>query len=356
MKEIVRPTGWKPGLRFIMPNSNPQFRGLLNSVGDSDPSTFGYEYVVKTTSYLRTQVVKQKFYEVAPADFMSVIVGEGAYLNQIVQKIEYTAGGNFETGCINIGANSAQVPIAQIALNNKTYPIVPWNYGYDYTTYELENALAANNWDIVEGKTKAVKKIWDLGIQKIAFLGSKTLQGVYGIYNLPDPTVDTTTLTKSLSSMNPAEFQTFVGSMLGLFYANANSAMLPDTLIIPALDMLGLTNSPSPLAPFNSKLDYMQRAFEAAIVAMGGSGKFIIRATSYGDQARNAGVWATNGTNRYILYKNDPEVVRLDIPQDFMLMSPGTIDQLKWKGGAQGQFTGVQNYIPRGVYYFDWAA
>ena len=61
-----------------------------------------------------------------------------------------------------------------------------------------------------------------------------------------------------------------------------------------------------------------------------------------------------DGLNRYMLYKNDPEVVKMDIPVNFTLTSPNTADNFQWKGVGYGQFTGVQSFRPRGTYYMDW--
>ena len=59
------------------------------------------------------------------------------------------------------------------------------------------------------------------------------------------------------------------------------------------------------------------------------------------------------GSNRYVLYVNDPETVRMSIPTQFTLNSPGTANNYQWQGVGYGQYTGVQNYRARQIYYFD---
>ncbi len=65
------------------------FRGLelQNADGDIDPTTLAYQYATDRLTYIRARYVEQTFYEVAPADFLSVLVGEGAFSAQIVTNL-----------------------------------------------------------------------------------------------------------------------------------------------------------------------------------------------------------------------------------------------------------------------------
>jgi hypothetical protein len=331
------PQGWIAGMT------------MLNANGDVDPASFGYDYVVRTTTFLRTKSIQQKFYEVPPADFMTVEVGEGAWLEQITQNLEFNAADDFESGIQNISGGKSEMAEVDVALSPKTYPIVTWGKGYRYSLAELKKALAANSWDVVKAKTDALKKNWDLGIQAMAFLGSKSTAGVYGLINLPEPTIDTTAITGNISEMDPDVFAAFVQSVLGLYYANANSTVLPDTFVIPMDDYLGLSAPVSAAFPMNSKIEFLENAFKRST----GNPGFKIAGLAYAMKANNIGRTTANGSQRYTLYRNDPETVRMSIPTQFTLTSPGTADNYQWKGVAYGQYSGVQNYRPREVYYFD---
>jgi len=336
-KVILNGKSWFPGMT------------LLNSNGDVDTTTFGYDYVIRTTTFLRTKSIQQKFYEIPPADFMTIEVGEGGWLEQITQNLEFNAAGDFESGIQNISGGKSEIPEVDVAISPKTYPIVTWAKGYKYSIAELQKALAANNWDVVKAKTDALKKNWDLGIQQIAFLGSLSSAGVTGLLNLAEPTADSSTLTKNISDMDSSEFAEFVQVVLGLFYANSNSTALPDTFIMPMDDYLGLSGPVSAAFPMVSKLEYLEKAFKAST----GKANFKIQGLAYAMAANNAGYVSAGGSNRYVLYVNDPETVRMSIPTQFTLNSPGTSNNYQWAGVGYGQYTGVQNYRPRQVYYFD---
>jgi hypothetical protein len=338
MKELLNaPTGWMPGLT------------LTNSNGDVDTTSFGYDYAIRTTTWLRTKSIQQKFYEVPLTDYVTIEVGEGAWMENITQNLEFNASGNFESGIQNVSGSRAELAEVDVAISPVTYPIVTWAKGYKYAIDELKKALASNNWDIVKAKTDALKKNWDLGIQKTVFLGSTTITGVYGLLNQSGPTVDTATLTANISSLDADVFAGFVQVVLGLYFSNSNSTVLPDTFIMPMDDMLGLSAPVSSAFPMISKMELLTNAFKAAT----GNPKFRILGSAYAMKANNKGFTTAAGSQRYMLYRNDPEVVRQSIPANFTLTTPGTADNFQYKGVGYGQYTGVQCYRPREIYYFD---
>ncbi len=320
---------------------------LRNSNGDIDSAGLGYDYAIRTTTWLRTKSIQQKFYEIAPADFVSIEVGTGAFLEQITTNLEYNAAGDFESGIVNIAAGKSDIPQVDVGIAPKTYPIMTWNKGYIYSIPELEKALASNNWDVVKAKTDALKKNWDLGIQRTAFLGSRSgLADMEGLLTLSETTIDTTTLDDKISNLSVDEFAAFVAILMGLYFDNSNSTGLPDTFIMPMDDFLGMAGPVSPAFPMNSRIEFLTNAFRQAT----GNQSFKILGTAYAQAARHP-----SAVNRYMLYKNDPEVVKMDIPVNFTLTSPNTADNYQWKGVSYGQFTGVQNFRPRETYYMDWA-
>jgi hypothetical protein len=336
------------GLQLL--NEGPQWMPgltLRNSNGDISATGLGYDYAIRTTTHLRTKSIQQKFYEIAPADFVTVEVGTGAWMEQITTNLEYNAAGDFESGIVNIAAGKSEMPIVDVGNAPKTYPICTWNKGYIYSIPEMEKALASNNWDIVKGKTDALKKNWDLGIQRTAFLGSKSgLSNVEGLLTLSETTSDLTTLTKKISELSVDEFATFVATLMGLFFANSNSTALPDTFVMPMDDFLGMAGAVSPAFPMNSRIEFLTNAFKQA----SGNANFKILGVAYAMAANHP-----SAVNRYMLYRNDPEVVKLDVPVNFNLTSANTSDNYNWKGVAYGQFSGVQCFRPRETYYLDWS-
>lgn len=322
---------------------------LRNSNGDVDPTSLGYDYAIRTTTALRAKTLKQKYFEVAPADYFSVIPGEGAWLEQIRTNLEYGLSGNFESGIVNKGINQSQLNSVDVALSNKNAKIKTWAMGYEYSIIELEMALAASNWDVVAGKTNMLKKAYDLGLQKVAFLGMLSDSDVPGLLTNPDVTIDTVTIPQNISAMDPDAFQTFVSAVLSAYRANANFTAYPNKLIMPEDDFLGLGSATSSSFPLGDKITYLESFFKK----LTGRSDFKIMPLAYGNAAQNAGyINGNTGKNRYVLFNDDPETVRMDVPVPFQFINP-TPRAISFEGAAVSQFTGAIVYRVPEVMYFD---
>jgi hypothetical protein len=318
---------------------------MRNANGAIDSSTLGVQYAIQTTTLIRTRVVEQVFYKIAPAEYMPVVVGEGAYMENIETNIEYQSAGDFESGYQSTAEETRITNVdANIAPINAV--IKTWVGGYQYTDLAVEKALRSNNWNPIEAKMRANKERWDLGIQKIAFLGSYSDSRVPGLLTNSGVTVNTSVITQNISTMSPTQFASFVGTIMGAYFLNSNDTVLPDTFEIPYQDWLGLTAPISPTFPTVSMMTYLKEAFAAAT----GNPNFKIYPCAYGDKANNT---AFNNTNRYCLYRNNEETMRMDIPLPFVLRAPMSPDNFRWNGVALGQHTGLVIYRVPEVLYFD---
>ena len=329
---------WQPGMT------------LTNSNGDIATSTLGYQYTIQTTTLIRAKVITQKFYEIPPAELVPIAIGEGAWMESIQTNLVYQASGDFERGIVSVAdpSNLAQVSVGLAPVPAK---VVSWAMGYTYSNMEVEKALAADNWDVVTAKVAALKKLWDLGIQKIAFLGSKSdPTNVPGLLSNSSVNANTAIITAAISSLSTANLQTLISALLADYFSNSNSTVLPDTFIMPMSDYLGMGVPYSGQFPMRSMLNYFQEMFREITQ----NPNFMIKGLAYANQAQNAGYWATVGTNRYVLYRRDPETIRMDLPVDFILNAPGTPNNFNWEGVGVGQFTGAIAYRPAEIRYYDW--
>lgn len=330
---------WAPGM------------SLENANGIIDSGTTGYQYTIQTTTLIRARTVDQKFYKVSVADKIPVEVGEAAWLENIKTNLVYQAGQDFESGIMGTGVSGAKIPKIEVATAPISQVIVTWAKGYDYSVPEVNKALALNNWDVVSAKMRALKENWDLGIQKTAFLGiSSNNTNVPGLLTQTSLTAsDTTTISQNISTMSYSQIQTLVSVMLENYYANSNYTVLPDAWEIPMNDYLGLGAFINPQYPTRTILSFLNEWCKE----MTGNPNFLIYGLAYGMAANNAGYVSTAGKNRYVLYRRDPETLRMDIPVDFILGAPNTADNFMWNGVGYGQFTGCVVFRPPEVYYMD---
>lgn len=318
---------------------------LRNANGDVDPASTGFKYAIDTLSYIRANVIDQKFYRIAIADFMPVDVGEAAWSDETVQNLVFQIAGDFHDGDVNTVTGNGRVAKVDTALAPIRMPNIPWAKTTQWSIIEIEMAARANNWDVVESKMKALKTNWDLGIQKIAFLGHPSNALVTGLLNDPEVNINTALITKPISTMSESEFKVFVGALMGAYFDNTNNTVDdPDVFIMPADDYLGLSVPVSATFPNISMLDYLLNSFQKTTR----NPNFKILPLVYSQNEKN-----TLGVDRYVLYKNDPDTLSMSIPVDFRMLEARTSDPLYWGQPAYGQYSGVLINRKLEVYYID---
>ncbi len=337
-KELRNGTAWRPGMK------------LLNSDGNIDSGSLGYQYATQTTTFIRERVIEQKFYQVPIADYVPVDVGTGAWMEDIKTNLVYDLAGDFESGIVSVASGPSQLSTVDVGTAPVTTKIITWAKGYQYSVPEVSKALAANNWDVVSGKMSALVKNWQLGIQKIAFLGlQQDLTDVPGLLSNSQVTVNTAVITANISTLSSTAFQTLVSTILAAYAANANYTAMPNTFVMPLNDFLGLGTAASSGFPIVDMITYLENMFKRIT----GEKDFKILPLAYCQQAQNAGYWAVGGTDRYVLYRRDPETLKMDIPVDFTLNPAGTSNNFTFQGVGAGQLSGVTAFRPAEILYFD---
>lgn len=316
---------------------------LLNSTG--------YEIDITTLTAISKRVVEQKFYTVAPAQYMPVKVGENSFASEILTYRDFSIGGDFESGNINTGASNSRLSEADSAVDSITVPIIGWVKQIGWTIFDLQLASKSGNWDLVSSKEKARKKIWDLGIQKIAFVGSTSDSNVKGLLTQDDVTANTTTITKYIKDMSATEFNTFAQTIIGDYRSNANYTAMPTHFIIPELDYTGLASFPDATYPLKTKLDLLKEAFRAITQ----NPNFEIKPLSYADQVNNADVSGLN-KNVYTLLNYDEDSVNMNIPLNYTNTVANTVNGFQFQNAAYGRYSGCKAYRPKEMLYFTFAA
>lgn len=336
-KELRNGAGlkWRPGMQ------------IKNSDGNIDSNTLGYQYTTQTTTFIRSRVVNQKFYEVPIADYVPVDVGVGAWMEDIKTNLVYDVAGDFESGIISVASAPSQLSTVDVGTAPVNAKVLTWAKGYQYSVPEVSKALAADNWDVVSGKMSALVKNWQLGLQKVAFLGLQQDQtNVPGLLTNSQVTVNTSVITANISSLGSTAFQALVANILAAYALNANYTRMPNTFVMPLNDYLGLGTAAASGFPIVDMITYLENMFKKIT----GEKDFKILPLAYAQQAQNA---LFNNTDRYVLYRRDPETLKMDIPVDFTLNPAGTSNNFNFQGVGAGQFTGTIFYRPAECLYFD---
>lgn len=311
----------------------------LNAVGDSPDVSTGYQIAIDTLTYIKKQVTNQKFYTVAPADFVPVVVGEGSFASNLLTNRSYSNADDFESGNLRTGASDARLSSVDVSVDGVSVPVINWAKTLGYTIFDVEQALRANNWDIIAQKHMARKKNWDLGIQKIAFLGSATDTRVTGLLTNPNINTNTGLITSPISGLSAAGLTTFVTTLIETYFANTNSTAMPNRFVIPYGDWLGMpVLTPGTVGTFPvPMIEYLEKAFSMAVKMY--EKDFKIMPLAYCDAANNAA-----GLHYYMLYRDDAESIRMDIPVPFTTTQPNSLNNFGFQDVGYGEYTGCNVY------------
>ena len=308
-------------------------------------NALGYEIDVTTLTTIMKRVTEQKFFTIAPADYLPVRVGEGAWSSNLLTYQSFALADDFVTGVINTGGNNGRLASADAGVDSVTIKVFNWAKTIGWSLFDLQLASKSGNWDLITAKENSRKKNWDLGIQKIAFLGSGA-SDCLGLYNQSLTPNAGTVLPVAISAMTPAQFDTFLGAIIPAYRTYCNFTAMPSHFVIPESDFNGLASFPSSSFPLKSKLEIL----EAALKVVTGNAAFKVLPNAYGQTAQSG-----LAKNRYVLLNYDEETIRMDIPVDYTNTLANSIDNFSFQNVGYGQFTGVGIYRPLEVLYLDLA-
>ena len=306
----------------------------------------GYQIDITSLTTIMKKISEQKFFEIPPADYIPLRVGEGAWSSQLTTYRSFNLADDFATGIINTGGSDSRLATADAGVDSLTVLVKNWAKTIGWTIMDLEQAARAGNWDLVTAKERSRKKNWDLGIQRVAFLGLNS--SVLGLFTQAGITNNTTLIVKPISTMTGAELKSFVTNVLGIYRANNNRTAWPSHFVIPEDDYLGLAGPSSADFPLKSVLQVLEETFQTMTKNKG----FKILPCAYADAGAPQAVSATK--DFYALYNSVEESLRMDIPVDYTNTLANSVDNFSFNNVGYGQFTGVLAYRPKELMYFSF--
>lgn len=351
MKSLKQPTILNAKGEPIKLTKREQYHAdyMQRQVNDRFQNELGYEVSITTLTTIVKKISEQKFFEIAPADYLPVRVGEGSWSTNLTTYRSFDAADAFETGILNTGGQNARLASADAAVDSLNVKVYPWAKSIGWSIFDLEFAAKSGNWDLVAAKEKARKRNWDLGIQRIAFLGAQGMNGAsgtcLGLLNQPGVTVDTTLITQPISQMSTTDLKQFCATLIEAYRSNCNRTAWPTHFVIPESDYNGLAAQSSPDFPIKSILQVLEEALQLITR----NKQFKILPLAYGDASYNE-----LGVQKYALYNSDEESVRMDLPLDYQSTLANSLDNFSFQNAGYGQFTGVLTYRPLEMLYFQF--
>jgi hypothetical protein len=315
---------------------------LVNkATGQIMENSNGYSQLVTTLTAVSQKVSTQKFYEIAFADYVPVVVGNGSFKRSILNWRTFSKSEGFESGIISNSGNHARVEQVDAAYDAVSQNVISWAKGIEYNLFELEEAMQAGTlFSLIEAREIARRKEWQLGLQKVAFVG---IGAEKGLLNNASVTPDDSNLTGWIKDLSAANFNTFVGKVWGLYRGSSAYTAKATHFAIPETDYNGLVNYPDATYPLKTKLQLLEEAFKT----ISGNPNFKILPLAYGQKANFDSTY-----NMYALYNYDETSLKMDLPLDMVSTTAGTQNGFTWENVAYGQFTGVVALRSKELYYF----
>ncbi len=318
-------------------------------------NAIGYEVPITTLTTIVKKVSMMKLYEIAPADYVPIKVGEGTWSSNLTTYRSFDIADVFESGIINTGGNNTRQSVGDAGVDALNIKVQNWSKNCGWSIFDLQQAAKSGNWDLVTAKEKTRKRNWDLGIQRVAFLGARGLNGAggscLGLLNQAGITFNTTLITKAISSMSPTELSTFQQGAIKAYRVNNNYTCFPTHLVVPESDYNGMTAQASPTFPMKSILQLLEESFQTITR----NKNFKILPLAYADVANaGGGLNALAATAQYAFLNYDEESIRMDIPLDYTNTLANSLDNFMFQNAGYGQFTGVLAYRPAELFYMGY--
>lgn len=317
-------------------------------------NSLGYEVAITTLTQISKRISEQKFYKLAPADYLPVLVGQAPWSSNITTYRSFSVADIFESGIVDLSGNNDRLSEADAAVDALNIKVYNWAKATAYSIFDLEQASKSGNWELASAKERSRKISWDLGIQKIAFIGAQgqntgSSATCLGLLNQPGIKFDTALITQSLSSMSYSQLATFQQNAIQNYRANCNYTAYPSHFIIPESDFNGLMAQSSPQFPLKSVLQLLEEGFQ--VITHNKNFKILPNIYAQVSISGSGVLPSQAATQMYVFLNYDEESLKMEIPLDYFTTLANSINNFQFQSAALGQFTGVLTLRSLELYY-----
>lgn len=324
---------------------------VKNAWGDSyrlnDGSEVGYDQMLTTLTAIETKIAREKNLETNVEKAIDVIAGPGAWKEEVVWfEGHYNGGDTLQSWRLDHAQNNAAKNLSTASVTRKTAPYALLGKMIAYTRSELAQAEASGIWNVVEEKSEARKREFDLRFAQWVFQGSG--DGQYeGLLNLTGVTSDTdTSLTKQFSTMTDNEFQTALSTIFVSAYNETNLTAKPNRFIMPSLDAVACSGIYSSVGTgFTSGINRLDRINDA-LRRMSGDPSAEVVDCNFANSVYNGGF------DQYVLYRKDRFELHVENPVPFGVYPGVSIDGWNFQNTAVAQVSGVIAKYKKQLRYF----
>lgn len=246
---------------------------------------------------------------------------------------------------VNTGADD--VPHAELIRSMSETSISMAAIGYGYNLEELAQAQMLGI-DLSNRKAMTARRASEEKIDQVAFIGDEA-KGFTGISNNPDVTAQDAAATGTGSSTewadkSPGQILADINSMLTGVFTGTNTVATADTILLPYTQMheIGTRQLDS-----TSETTILSWVLRNNVYTMETGQPLTVRGIRGLETAGEGGV------ARAVAYRNDAEVLRLNMPMPFRFFPVWQVGPFRFEVPGAFRIGGVDVSLPKEVIYLD---
>ena len=229
---------------------------------------------------------------------------------------------------------SDDLPSASSKTEKITHHIVSLGDSFEYSIQDLRRA-AFSGVPLDARKAKAARNAYERGLDNLAAVGSAA-HNIGGFVAATGVEISAA-IGAVWSGLTGTQVLADLNKLVNDFITNNKETIMPDTLLLPTSQYLKMTQTQMDTA--NSRT--VMEAFKASNPSVN-----MVEPWNVFDAAGDS------GKDRAVLYRRDPEIVELVIPQEFEVFAPEPRN-LAFVVNCHGRTAGTCIYRPLGIRYMD---
>ena len=310
----------------------------------------GFKVDISTLGQVAKEVIEQRVFREDISKFTPIKVGVSPYYDSLTTFKSFNLSSNPEDGIISVNNTNGQFKEVDHGYDKVNTPRAFWAKQITWNFLQNMQASLAGSFDLLQDKLNTLSLNNEQFQQNAAMYGIQSL-GYEGLYTNSSVIINTSLITKKISTMTAGEINTFVATVMGVYQANNAIFEYPDTFIVPQSDFTGLVSFIDPTFPVagSFRLDYLELAFKRIT----GNANFKVYGSPYGQKAFSAYGYAALSYDRYILYQNKVDSLYFDMPVPFTLLGAGTQNNASFVQIGYCQIGQVFNKRTQNMLYLD---
>jgi len=243
-----------------------------------------------------------------------------------------------EFGAAKVISNFADdLPSVDALVEEFTSPVKSIGASYQWSVQDLRRSAMSGS-QLDQRRANAARRSIENKIEDNGAFGLANAGGITGFYNNPNVPI-TTLITGTWATATADQIIADINKMVTDYLVSTKEAFLPDTLVVPqAAYFILATKRVSTTGDTGTTI--LKQLLETS--------PYIKSVVSW-TKGTSAGV---GSTTRMVLYKRDPEVLQMCIPQEFEQMPPQA-QSLAFTVPCHARVAGVIVYYPIAMRYAD---